>query len=709
MRKHFNLLTGMLCLFTLICVGCSNSFSGTMSGENPANSLTITIDNYDEVITEEPSSSINANSRTIVAEQYTTASSLFYYLYGNAEDGSTLGVKEVNIQKDSNNNKKGIVILENIESRNWFLTLAVTKTTGLTSESDVKSDAVLIGYANVDMQYGREATFTLTSDGLTKSGNVNLDLYTNGWQTSAFSSKAAFNALYQTSVAIYNIKDGSIEKDATTSKLTTLYTFAGTDADSLSDDDTTPSEYNKEMLPGTYLFQVTFTSKKDTSVKFAWHDVLIVIPGTTIDKKIPIPNIIGTPPAAPTDFKVTYQTADIESWSADRYAAHFQWTSAADNERWFTIELAEIDNANTAAITTPTDDDTWNAAIAADTTGSTYKAAKVTRYDAGTYMNDSDVYIPNKTGKNSLLAGNTEVFMNLELGKRYVARICATNDTADSAWTYYTLPATADSEIGFTSTTINLFRIKYDLQKGLYFKEGSTTTLANATKNPVTKYYSQKDDNPILISGAWGTTAPATTDPTIAKNNGTETTQTWIPWATWKDGKGTQYKDIAGVTYTAPVAAADPNPAVPESAVYAGSKNLELFAVYGSEPGAFEIIDPATYKINSKWIMINSKELGNVDATNDMATHSATTNKPNGTTISLTLPTGTDTWTYDKVWISIETKGLTTAKLEEVGAARGSSNSLTANLSAGTYNVSITAKKGSVYNHFTISLSITNN
>lgn len=43
MRKHFNLLTGMLCLFTLICVGCSNSFSGTMSGENPANSLTITM------------------------------------------------------------------------------------------------------------------------------------------------------------------------------------------------------------------------------------------------------------------------------------------------------------------------------------------------------------------------------------------------------------------------------------------------------------------------------------------------------------------------------------------------------------------------------------------------------------------------------------------------------------------------------------------
>ena len=122
----------------------------------------------------------DANSRTIVADAYKIGSegdTLYFYLYGNAQSGQELTPKIVTVT--SSDGIHGKVTLD-IDCYNWELTLVACETDGLSTEAQILADAVLIGYANVDMMFTNEIKFTLSPKGLTKKGTVKLDLSLDG-------------------------------------------------------------------------------------------------------------------------------------------------------------------------------------------------------------------------------------------------------------------------------------------------------------------------------------------------------------------------------------------------------------------------------------------------------------------------------------------------------------------------------------------------
>lgn len=703
MRKHLNWLTGLLCLASLVFFGCSNALDGTVSGDDyiEAKTLDIVVENYSEVF------ATGANgARTIQAAQYDLSETLYFYIFGTAADGSTLNPTKVNLAGNTNSGKVGSVDLSGIESRDWYLTLAVcTTVTGDTADkTDVLADAVLIGYANIDMLYGKEATFTLTSEGLEKAGNVKISLYSDGWQASDFGDTTTFQNQYTVSVGIYNRTTGEVIKDKSN---------ASTEVDSftLPDDFDSPAAYGAaggiNVKPGTYLFQVTFTKKSDTSKKFAYHDVLIVIPGKTITETIAVPNIIGKLPVAPTDFKADFKGDDADIYEG-YYATHFYWTnpSALNNETGFEIEIAELDDNNTSDIILPTDAATWGTAIAAPSTGNAYKAATSKVYGPGDWFG-GEVYFPaESTG--SLLATNTDVYFKLKLGKRYLARLRSANDAGSSAWVYVALPAPASSEHTafhkYTESTqdyqtINLYRITYHLQQGLYYASGKNTANTDITSNNVIVYSSQFKDQLILYSDEWdsSTNTPKTNNPTIVKKGGSIITPTYTAWASWKTGDGKQYQKLTTI-HTSGSTTESPDDA--KTWYYYGFQNQDLYAIYGSDGGAFEIVDPTDYAIKGTWITIGGTALASDTTT------TATVVK-GSSTISLKVPS-TAGFVYNSVSITVEKGGATTASMSTANVTANTPINLTSSLSSGTYLVTFTAKYGTAINSYQVVLTVTN-
>lgn len=698
MRKHFFGLAALFCFTSILFFSCGNVANGTVSIDQVAaseNSLRVVVQNYDEVIDQVVQRT--SDSRTIVAEQYNTGDTLSFYIWGDSSDGSTMNPKKVNITADAVNTSIGTVDLTGIESRDWYLTLAVCNTVTIETpdKSAVLQDAVLIGYANVDMQYGKEATFVLTSEGLTKTGNVDLSIFTTGWQTSAFTSPANFATSYTASIAIYDRVTGAIVRDS--DDASTLVTFNGSTY--LSDDEDDPTSYIKSLKPGTYIFQVNFTKKADTSINFAYHDTLIIIPGKEIEADIAVPNVIGTLPAAPTSVTATYKEEHADFYE-NYFAAWMKWTVASHNETGFEVEVAELDSANKTAITTPTDDTTWTAAISGPSSGSAYSPARVSKYNASNYFGGK-TYFP-KVETTSLLATNSEVYLKLELGKRYLLRIRAVNSAGESAWVYPTLPSTATApELTFKSTTVNLYRITYHLQQGLYYAEGSDTT--DPSTDNIIVYSSQNTDEQLIYSAEFDTTAttpaPTTTNPTLVKKAGSLTNPVYIKWASWKTGDGNQFTTLSTVG-SSPATAESPDD--PTTWFYKGFENLDLYAIYGTASGDFIIVDPSSYKIKGSWLKVGTASLTDTTTSKEIV--------KGATSVSLTVPTDadTDTWIYDTVEIRIENGGSVAASFIGKGAARGTANTLNANLATGTYFVSVTGKYGSSINSYQFVLNVFN-
>ena len=82
------------------------------------------------------------------------------------------------------------------------------------------------------------------------------------------------------------------------------------------------------FTPGTYLFKVTF-EKTGSNKKFYWSDVLVVLPGKTINNAVGIPNVIGEKPEAPTAFKAGYVENSEDKFSG-WYTTAFEWERGAE-------------------------------------------------------------------------------------------------------------------------------------------------------------------------------------------------------------------------------------------------------------------------------------------------------------------------------------------------------------------------------------------
>lgn len=643
----------------MIFASCSNLTDANVSSSSEdKNTLNIEVTNYDEVVTQ-ASKSANRASRTIIPDSF-DSDGVDFYLYGTNTSGGTFGPSKVDFK--GNTDATGGAASKTVGTINipansavWEFTLvAVAHGDAAPTDATLKDNAVLIGYSSMDMLNGDTAKFTLSPDGLTKEAVIAMKLYTDNWELPAgFTAKAG----------IYLLTTGAdAGADATPTEKDVAFTAT-------TKDEANAVDYAiASFTPGTYLFKVTF-EKTGSNKKFYWSDVLVVLPGKTIDNAVGIPNIIGTAPTAPTAFKAGYVEKSEDKYPG-WYTTAFEWERGSKNENNFEIEVLEFNDADT--VTPPADADAgWTTALAAGTSV-TYgsKFSSEANYESG-----------------SLLSGNEKAQLRLELGKRYFARIRAVNDAGESAWTLVdlaTAPAEPTGTKAFTGNTINRYRLTYFMNGGTYYAneaaaDAGTDGTGGSTAD-IVSYHCEDSTTGTEIIKADGT-------PIIKKN-----TYTWSYWS--KDGKSE-----TASRYNEPGAA-------PEA--YKGYKNLDLYAMFTTD-ASVAIFDKKSLEIQDGWITVATPgTLTGKTAEIEVATQ---------TEVKWTFTPGEvkdaegnkiENFAYDKVNFTV-TKGGTIfeAKSEDkVGAAKDFTMSLL-NLPAGIYQVTFTAHYGTTTVSYPITTTIT--
>lgn len=691
----------------LLFMCCNNGFgnSATVKGDGITvkDTLEITVSAEENLEIFGNRNASNGNARTITSEAFalgTTegeASTLVFYLWGEAQTGQKLAPRTVEVTNVDG--VTGTVKLD-IDCYNWNLTLAATLTavadlagTDAAYDADIgkiMDDAVLIGYANIDMMFTNHIQFTISPKGLTKKGNIALRIGREGnWPIPEG---------YKATAYLYDLTTGeSIFKDANGNPVgTELYDgTTATPTDSFIDSSLADAAFKAEspnytaqsndVDPGIYLFQIEFV-KEDELRKYVWNDTLIVLPGNTTAKihdtgedlteKIIIPNLIGTKPEDVTSLDVDFVKKDSPAYDPEHddepgfYVAHFTWV--ADNtktETNYAFEIIELnDEVLDTELVTTWDDAAWNK-IYEDGDGTTDKTNAKYLFDHYHDVRQSHLY---KLDTNSsLFANKTSLYLYLELGKRYVARIASENNAGLSEnWTYVTL------ETGYK--TINQYRITYHLQQGTWKEQGQEKIVDQL------EYDGQHGTGHAIIVPNGDGTAGDGKKPKLYVNDQTL-------WYYWSLGVGGDpYSD----NYSSPDA-------------YTGYKNLDLYAVY-SRDGAVIIQDDNDYDILKSYVSIDNKDNTTEEPAKGIRlTYSigdqADTNAAGhyNTNFNLTLPasdaddTTNDEWKYDKVTFQITYGGRTYVAQEQIGAARGTANAFNvdfSNMPTGyVYNCKFTA------------------
>lgn len=643
----------------MIFASCSNLTDANVSSSSEdKNTLNIEVTNYDEVVTQ-ASKSANRASRTIIPDSF-DSTGVDFYLYGTNTSGGTFGPEKVdfkgNAEAAGGTSKTVGTVSIPANSAVWEFTLVALATGAAapTDETTLKNEAVLIGYSSMDMLNGDTAKFTLSPDGLTKEAEIAMKLYTDGWQLpTGFSAKAG----------IYLLTTGA---DAGADATPTEKNVAFTDA---TKDEANAVDYAiASFAPGTYLFKVTF-EKTGSNTKFYWSDVLVVLPGKTIDNAVGIPNIIGTAPTTPTAFKAGYVENSEDKYSG-WYTTAFEWERGSKNENNFEIEVLEFNDADT--VTPPAD------AVAAWTTA--LAAGKSVTYDSK-FSSEANY----ESG--SLLSGNTKAQLRLELGKRYFARIRAVNDAGESDWKLVdlaTAPAEPTGIQKFTGNTINRYRLTYFMNGGAYYDnkaaaDADTAGTGGKTAD-IVEYYCENSTAGTPITKADET-------PIIKKN-----TYTWSYWS--KDGKSE-----TASRYNEP--GTDP-------ANYKGYKNLDLYAMFTTD-ASVAIFDKKSLEIQDGWITVDTGNITGKTATIEVATE---------TGVKWTFTPGEvkdaegkkiENFAYDKVNFTV-TKGGTTFEAQSadgVSAAKAAEFTMSlSNLPAGIYQVMFTAHYGTTTVSYPITTTI---
>ena len=674
--KNLKLWTLMLISLLIVSMtACNDSTNGTYigSGKQPLNITIAANESITFKKTEEKS------SRTIVAAPFQANNTLTFYLWGKAQSGQVLNPKTVTVTSDDG--ITGKVILD-IDCYNWSLTIAACETADLPTaagasltEAEVLDKAVLVGYGNVDMMFTNRIKFTLTPKGLSKTGKVNL--------TINLEAGTVIPEGYAATAYIYDITTGKeiMSAEASPASLSEVL-----DLDALKAAGDSYTANDKDINPGTYLFQVEFV-KDNENRKFVWNDTIIILPGKTVTQTITIPNLVGTVPAAPSDFAVTFNkyinkdtgvlTDEAEEATYPGfYVAHFTWDgSAVTTEMHFAMQIAEV--ADSLEVTEAVNDAAKFEAIFGDVEEDDPEPAKANAKYTFNYLNDIRANTRFYKG-GSLFANSDYVDVYLELGKRYVARLYAENNAGYSTTAAYL--AINPVETGAALNTINRYRVKYVTQGGTW-NEG----VAKGSETPESKrdkivYWSQSDQaydvlNPVKDAG----TGLGTAGNPYLYNGPAD----WIYWikdltAAEPDDK---YPSVANAATYTPVP-------------YTEFKNLTLYAAYSRE-GDVEIYNDSTYDILQAWVSAFGMT-GTVSkvSTNTVSKHT-NLNDAASATVTLTVPSAS-TWKYNKVALSIKYAGRTYFDDEEVGAAAGSPNTFTiplANLPTGyVYNCLITAQ-----------------
>lgn len=682
-KLHF---FALLLLVAMIFSGCKNNVGNASytGGDKVTTNITITTNEDLQIF------KTTKTSRTLLADAFALeGDGLTFYLFGQATSGTVLEPKTVVVTSD--NGITGKVTLD-IESRNWDLTLAACEDANLSDKDDIISNAVLIGYANVDMQFTNTINFTLSPKGLTKPGYVSLKIACENDFAHRFSAGYIGKARILNTVSGEEIK-GTGDEDLTQILYDGTTTPDPTDnfipVANISTGDPCYTANGKSILPGTYLFEVRFT-KEGENIQFVWNDTIIILPGRTSNitlntagtgytEEIVIPDILGDAPISPTDFKVTYNE-DEDTTYPGFYTAEFTWEgNLVKTEKNFVIELAELSDDQETPADSDAIEDNWDTLWAAAVHAYTFDYSAMNNAEIpdpadNTKTIDNPDYLAyyNMKTAGSILANNESITFALELGKRYIARIYSQNDGGTSKLTPVYM-AVQNDQAGNEYTVINRYRVTYHPQSN------SAVWKFNAQSNGPKVYYWGLSNNDYTVL------APVGTDDGNGNTTGSDTNPylydgaaKWLYWYT-DPQTHVVYPTLTGNVYS------------PDA--YSDWKNLDLYAVYSRE-GNVTLYDDADYDLKPSYVAGFGFTAGNLNRSTKLT---FSKDGASETSVSVTLPDDvTDEWIYNSVKFTMTYGGFIYSAQEQTGAERGSSNEFTINLenitTGNVYQCCITAR-----------------
>ncbi|MBR4322458.1 hypothetical protein [Treponema sp.] len=516
--KHFSKLIALaMSLVMFGFFGCSDISddnkamvtTGIVTDKEESKTIILEAEADDDVIIF-PSAS-DSDSRTILPDAVDSSTLHFYLVYRDIINSSTASIEEVTFNKDAGVTAytKGTITKSFTLSNYTFTLYAVTAEiyakVGTFTTSNIATNASYVGYANADLRYKDVVTFHLKPN-TSSSGKGRVEL------TISNVDNWSIPANYVVYAGLYKIEDEYTDTAVypTTGKkeIYTLNTTETGTLDPVNKSVIKSAAATYDVPAGEYNLIIAYCYQPETAgvtkKAYEYSEKVIVLMNEETIAEVNVPDILEKAPAAPTNFTVAYQNpATIET---EYYPVQFMWSDNSSTEREFELQILEITDED-AYIAMPTDNTKWEALVSSGTVIPYTKLA----------MQNSSYYISGTLNKNS-----NYVTMYFPLGARFEARLCAKNDAGSSDYAYAewakidtkyknaadieettaryvkttapsgTSSATNDVWTVFPAdvTTINRFRITYDLNGGKFFNNAPTP--AALAKEPALVHYASQ-------------------------------------------------------------------------------------------------------------------------------------------------------------------------------------------------------------------------
>lgn len=452
----------VIVLFTL--TGCNHTIDENSPQNDSSNVLTLkaTIKDDNPVL-------LNSDSRTILPASVSAGSYKYYLVAKNMYTLQYILPKTYLTLSETGTDIFGTIECDDFEPDYYEFTLyALKNELSNITLSNIKLNASLCGTCSADTRTATSINFTLSSANLTGRGKVYLKLCTTSdwtFDTETFTATAA----------LYNKSKQLCGTDAPVN----IYTLpSGTPPSDFQYYTTIPNG----LEAGSYVFKILFALKKDPSIAFEYSAGLIILPNMDTVQMVIIPNLIEYVPQRPTNLKASYLPAETDD--SEYYNVNFTWNDNSNDEKYFQLELIEpgyLASWDSLRGTTTPWSDSYVTSLYADGTQTIYDNS----------VRSSGVYVDGSLSHKGSTTGSLTIKM--EFGKRYLARICAVNDTGKSDYTYLDLSAGGTGKSGYfdfetDAKSINRFRITYELSGQSIVWDDNSIKI-----EPVYCYYSQTE------------------------------------------------------------------------------------------------------------------------------------------------------------------------------------------------------------------------
>lgn len=532
-----------------------------------------------------------------------------FYITGTNSKGATLAPKKIVLTGSSFN--------VDIPRGFWQLTVFCVHKTNSYVQSDavssqgkdwILSNASLIGYLTADLsEKAASLPVSLSADGLKGSCHINANFILSNdggatkWTVPAgFTCKMFFRNLIRGDDVFYVDGTGPVSRDPVVFGAGSTYNFYA----------------SKKISGGNYSIGFEFYDASGSPCG-TWSDIIVLLANRDFTGTVYIPNVIGTSPAAPSDFTATYVSGSQDAAGHEGlYKVHFAWKDNSNSENYFELQLADVTGYGDNTLT--------------ELEWSNLSSSKIFTYDG-----NFKYYKETVRADGSLERNNEGVTFWLTLGKKYQARIRACNNSAPSQWCYVTMPASASGitygggtllpfVITGSSTpakSVGMFRITYNLEGGSYWAA------------PYASVYGLRSIYYVQDTGL---------DTSVWNGEGYSATDSYA---------NLKRKDLAFTGWSTTVGG---YPSLAPGGSYSGTQNLSLYAGYGgscprpSSNSEYDLnVEWFTYKITQGGTVQNVAVSGNYGKVGSINVKRSAIPAGSDTDIlmTLTVPADTDPYT----------------------------------------------------------------